>query len=252
MSRRHTDPLPFFDSYFLREYGSIVFDEERTKKETDVIERVLGAKKDAAICDLACGTGRHAIEIAVRGYTDVTGIDAVDLLLRRARRDAKRAGVEVRFHKGDIRNIRRRARFDRIYNWFTAWGYYDHKTNRRSLTNIRRALKPRGRFAMDLISRDHLMRMYQRRDWNEKDDGEVVLHDRDFDPATGLMRLTVTRIKGNRRTVRRIDHFVYSASELRRMMLAAGFRRVEVFGGDGATPLCLRQDNNRMIFVARV
>ncbi len=42
--------------------------------ECDFIEKEFNYNKKLNILDIGCGTGRHAIELAKRGYT-VTGID---------------------------------------------------------------------------------------------------------------------------------------------------------------------------------
>jgi SAM-dependent methyltransferase len=54
--------------------------------------------------DIGCGTGNDAIWCAARGW-DVTGIDAVSVALRRARRKAEAAGATVRFIKANIARI---------------------------------------------------------------------------------------------------------------------------------------------------
>ena len=51
--------------------------------------------------DLGCGSGIHAVELAVRGW-QVTGVDNVSKALGRARERAREAGVEVRFIDGDV------------------------------------------------------------------------------------------------------------------------------------------------------
>jgi predicted TPR repeat methyltransferase len=58
-----------------------------TLAEVDFIEREIGDDGSARILDIGCGTGRHAIELARRGY-DVTGVDLSASQLRRAREKA--------------------------------------------------------------------------------------------------------------------------------------------------------------------
>jgi len=57
------------------------------------------------VLDLGCGSGIHAVALAVRGW-DVTGVDAVPKALHRARERARKAGVDVRFLHGDITTLR--------------------------------------------------------------------------------------------------------------------------------------------------
>lgn len=45
-----------------------------TVGECDFIEKEIGFDRSLKIIDIACGTGRHTIELSARGYL-VTGID---------------------------------------------------------------------------------------------------------------------------------------------------------------------------------
>lgn len=54
--------------------------------------------------DIGCGTGDHSIEMAVRGW-QVTGVDAVEKAVEKARVKAQNAGVEVRFVIGDVTDL---------------------------------------------------------------------------------------------------------------------------------------------------
>ena len=65
-----------------------------TVGEVDFVERELGSDRSKLILDIGCGTGRHAIELAGRGY-GVTGFDLSEGQIRRAREKAAAAGVAV-------------------------------------------------------------------------------------------------------------------------------------------------------------
>ena len=71
-----------------------------TVGEVDFVERELGADRSKRILDIGCGTGRHAIELAKRGYR-VTGFDLSEGQLRLAREKAAAAGVTVDFQRRD-------------------------------------------------------------------------------------------------------------------------------------------------------
>ena len=68
-----------------------------TKGEVDFLEAELDYDKSKSILDIGCGTGRHAIELAGRGY-QVTGIDLSRNQLVRAREKAQ--GKSVRINPG--------------------------------------------------------------------------------------------------------------------------------------------------------
>jgi ubiquinone/menaquinone biosynthesis C-methylase UbiE len=73
-----------------------------TTGEVDFIEQEIHFNRDLKILDIGCGTGRHAIELAKRGYT-VTGIDLSDAQVIRAREKAVMENVKVNFQQADAR-----------------------------------------------------------------------------------------------------------------------------------------------------
>ena len=81
--------------------------------EVDFLEEELGHDRTKKILDIGCGTGRHAIELAKRGYR-VTGVDLSESQLARAREKALGAGVQVEFLQQDARDLRLDERFDLV------------------------------------------------------------------------------------------------------------------------------------------
>ena len=73
-----------------------------TVGECDFIEKEIGFDTSRSIIDIGCGTGRHAIELAGRGYT-VTGIDLSESVLERARKKAAEQDLRVDFIRHDAR-----------------------------------------------------------------------------------------------------------------------------------------------------
>jgi ubiquinone/menaquinone biosynthesis C-methylase UbiE len=56
------------------------------------------------ILDLGCGTGTTAIAMARRGW-EAVGVDFSPLAIRRARRKARRVGVDCRFYQADVTDL---------------------------------------------------------------------------------------------------------------------------------------------------
>lgn len=77
---------------------------------TTGIERMLASAIDGRIppgeaITLGCGVGRETIYLAKKGF-DVTGVDFSPTAIKRARRLAETAGVEVDFYVDDLTNLR--------------------------------------------------------------------------------------------------------------------------------------------------
>jgi len=98
-----------FENY-AKKYDEEVYT-QGTAGECDFIEAELGRDKSLTILDIGCGTGRHTIELAKRGYT-VVGIDLSDSQLARAREKAERQGLHIDFKKLDARELPFENEFD--------------------------------------------------------------------------------------------------------------------------------------------
>ena len=63
---------------------------KNTIKEVDFLINVLNIAPGDSVLDVGCGTGRHSIELASRGYS-VTGIDLSTGMLAQAKEKAEKA-----------------------------------------------------------------------------------------------------------------------------------------------------------------
>ena len=109
--------------------------------------------KDAHILDIACGRGRHAIELYRHGYS-VTGIDLSPENIKYAKEEAKKkkASDTLQFKVHDMRSPLDRQ-FSHVFNLFTSFGYFkDPKDNIRTLKSFRAQLAPNGVGVIDFLN----------------------------------------------------------------------------------------------------
>jgi ubiquinone/menaquinone biosynthesis C-methylase UbiE len=114
-----------------------------TLGECDFIEAELSADKSKRIVDIGCGTGRHSIELAKRGYK-ITGVDLSVSMLERARQKAGEAGVQITFLQHDARKLPFEGNFD-VALMLCEGGFPLMETDEMNfeiLRNVRRALVP--------------------------------------------------------------------------------------------------------------
>ena len=72
-----------FNSLYLKTDADLLDDLEVTKKEVDLIVSILGVDTEEKILDLCCGQGRHVLELARRGFSNVEGYDRSQYLIRK-------------------------------------------------------------------------------------------------------------------------------------------------------------------------
>ena len=117
---------------------------------------VAGVVPGDKVLDVGCGTGSLAIAAKGKAGPDgeVHGIDAAPEMIEVARQKAARKGVDVGFHVGLIEEIPfPDGHFDLALNTFVLH-HLPHDLKRKGFAEIRRVLKPGGRFvAADLAPR---------------------------------------------------------------------------------------------------
>jgi len=222
---------------------------ERTAKEVDGLVKALGLKPQSRILDLACGHGRHAIELARRGYTLVTGLDLTPAYLEMAVREAERAGVAVEWVQGDMRTLAFNCEFDAVYSMFTALFYFDDETNQGVLESISRALRPGGRFLVDTNNPIGVLRRFLPRQWDRLPGGGWRLKESNYNLRLGREENTWTIVyPDGREEMRRVRVRWYTAPELERMLTAAGLRLTDLHGDMSLSPYAM--DAMRLVAVA--
>jgi len=202
---------------------------QQTEREVDYLLSALEMPAGSRLLDIGCGYGRHAMELAARGYRTV-GLDLSLPLLIRATDAARRVGVNVDFVHGDMRDMTFDSEFDGAYCFFSTYGYFDDETNRRVAAGICRSLRPGGRLVLELLNRDCLIGDLPTRVWWQGH-GCVVLEEVDFNYFTS--RLEVQRqiiLEDGRQLVQDISIRLYSLHEIGKILHHAGFRVLEVSG----------------------
>jgi SAM-dependent methyltransferase len=229
----------WFDTpLFAMEYASVLVDEETTAAEVACLVRELELRPDDVLLDLGCGTGRHSIPLG-RHVRRVVGLDFSESLLARAGRSAEKEGLDnIDFVLRDMRTMVFEGEFDAACNCWTSWGYFDDETNLDILRRVRRALKPRGRFLLEIVSRDALLRRFLPESRDTLEDGTVIVTGRRFDLATGRMfNLKTYYMPDGSKREYRIDHHMPSSDHLLDIFRRTGFvdcRLVSV--PDGGVP----------------
>ena len=81
---------------FSADYDRFVDWPARLDSELPFVEKQLRRAQAGRVLDVACGTGRHSIALAERGF-DVAGTDVSEAMVERARGNAASAGVDLVF-----------------------------------------------------------------------------------------------------------------------------------------------------------
>ena len=222
------EPTPWYERFFRHEY--LAFDEHpQTGAEIDFLLQVLQPQSTARILDVGCGYGRHIIPLALKGYRTV-GIDRSPVMLDAARGAANGPGLRPSLLRADMRALPFSEAFDIAVSLFSSFGYFEAEDeNFRVLQSTANALAPGGRFLIETVNRDFLVRhlvpaqVY-------RPAGMFLVEEREFDPVTSRSRVDVTLIQEGRETHLHHSIRLYTCTELEMLLTAAGLAPLGVWG----------------------
>ncbi len=124
-----------------------------TMGEVDFIEKEINHDKNCKILDIGCGTGRHDIELAKRGY-NITGIDLSHSMIEKAKENAMKTNVNIDFSVADARKPHFEDEFDLVI-MLCEGGFSLMETdemNFQILENAAKALKKGGKFIFTTLN----------------------------------------------------------------------------------------------------
>jgi SAM-dependent methyltransferase len=228
----------WFEHFFDAEYVARLRDEKplrQTRAEVAFLLRSLRLPRGARILDVPCGYGRHAAELARRGFR-VVGVDLSRSMIEEARRRvAKRARLS--FRRRDMRRIAFRAEFDAVVNLYTSFGYFTPAQNEAALRRMARALRPGGHLLIDHRDPSYDATLPGQL-WYRSGAKRFVLEERRFDRRTKITRSTqLTITAGRRRVVQKTLRLQeYSLPQWRRLLRRVGLRLRRAYSGYDGRP----------------
>lgn len=236
----------FFVNSFYNPAGELAV--ARARPEATFVLKKLKLKKGAALLDLCCGPGRHAVEFAGRGMK-VTGFDFSAEYLREAETRSKKKRTPVRLVRGDMRRIPFKGEFDAVVNLFTSFGYFpEFSDDMKTLRGVASALKPGGLFLIDIVNGAFVRKNFNARGWFRLKSGgwhleeNVLTRDGCFNEWTRIW-------PGGRALTKRFFNRLYDAARLASALEKAGLQPVSFWGGFAGERLSL--SSQRLICLAK-
>lgn len=197
-----------------------------TSAEVDFFLSLYPLTPGSSILDVGCGTGRHSIELARRGF-DVIGLDLSPGMLRIAVLKAMEASVRVNWIQADATDFHLDKVFDAaICLCEGAVGLIERGENAEShdasiFQNIAACLRPNAPFLLTALNGYSIIRQM-------KDD-----HVREgrFDPATMIASYEDEWELPGGNQLMRVYERLFIAPEMVKLLQSGGFQVDNVFGG---------------------
>ncbi|MCD9022760.1 class I SAM-dependent methyltransferase [Cohnella silvisoli] len=149
----------WFTTSFGEDYKIVYRHRNRENAEREIGEMMewMKLRPGCPVLDIGCGTGRHAQALKALGY-EVTGLDLSEVLLAEARQNDPDGCIV--WVNGDMRQLPFGSEsFEATVNFFTSFGYFDDfQDNVRVLQEMKRVLRPNGRYLIDYLNPAYIKR----------------------------------------------------------------------------------------------
>lgn len=152
----------WFEEWFSNKFYLDLYqhrDEEDARWMINLLQRSISVNTKSKVLDIACGSGRHSLELARRGF-DVTGFDLSKFLINEAKKNlksSKEKNLKLRFLIKDMRDFNFKNSFEVAVNIFTSFGYFeDDSENFKVIKNVSDSLKTGGYFVFDFLNKKYL------------------------------------------------------------------------------------------------
>jgi SAM-dependent methyltransferase len=220
-----------FENYG-RKYEEEIYT-QGTQGECDFIEKEINRDKNVKVLDIGCGTGRHSVELAKRGYS-VTGIDLSESMLARAREKAAEKNLKIDFRKADARTLSFSEEFE-LAVMLCEGGFSLMETDEMNFEILKSAynsLKQGGKLIFTTLN--GLFPLFHSvKDFLDSaaKEGNTVPGDITFDLMTfrESSTLSFSDDDGNEKQIETCERY-YVPSEITWLLKSVGFIKIGIFG----------------------
>jgi 2-polyprenyl-3-methyl-5-hydroxy-6-metoxy-1,4-benzoquinol methylase len=204
--------------------------EQYTHAEVKFIKETAGLKGKATILDAPCGFGRHSLALAQEGYV-VTGIDIAPEYVQLVNERKKQLGLPLTVIEGDILQHDLTGEFDLAICMGNSFGYFPHPQMLAFCTKISSRLKPEGKFIINTgILAESILTHIKESWWMEVGD-ILFLMQNVYHTRQSVLQTNMKFVRDGKVETRTSFHYTFTRNEVERMLTAAGFTNIQVYGG---------------------
>ncbi|MEK6336930.1 MAG: class I SAM-dependent methyltransferase [Acidobacteriota bacterium] len=215
---------------------------EQTKLDADFLVEALKCAPGSHLLDVPCGNGRLSLELASRGY-QLTGVDISDEFIEEAKASTHAGGTPVpQFFLGDMRRIEGRGIYDGAYCFGNSFGFLAYADMETFLNGVARALKPGTRFVVETgMAAESIIPKFEAHASHQIQDILVTINE-EYLAAESCVDSEYIFERAGEKEVRKAKHWIYTAAEIQRMLVRAGFSTLDVYGTLTREPYVLGAD----------
>ncbi|WP_455367216.1 class I SAM-dependent methyltransferase [[Eubacterium] cellulosolvens] len=217
----------FFNHIYLITDSRSVCDPDLTAREVDVLEETLHLNKNDHILDLFGGQGRHSIELAKRGYQNLTVFDYSVYLITLGKKLARQENLKIKFVKGDSRTTGLKSgHYSNVIIMGNSFGYFpEERENLKVLKEAHRLLRTQGKLFIDMTDPEYVKKNLNPTSWHKIKDTYILRKREIKNNIIKSKEIVISQKDGLLRDESYCIRF-YSQERIRQLLKKVGFRNI--------------------------
>lgn len=202
------------------------------KKEVDKFLEVLKPNYNARILDLISSHGEYSLELAKRGFENVEGLDRSSILVQKAKTNAEKEGIKVKYREGTPRKLSYpNNSFDIVLLVGNVFGFFDTTLDALNvLKETFRILIPKGKILIDIIDSEYEKKNIIPYYWQWLDKKHFILRETNLslDGESLIIREILSHIEKGVLSDSFFSIRLYSKELMLNLLKEVGFKNIEI------------------------
>ncbi len=201
---------------------------EWTEKEVEFLIEIMNVKQGDYILDIPCGTGRHSISLAKRGF-NLTTVDISEEFIISLTKKVTEQKLSIEVIKGNILSLDLTGSFDSAFCLGNSFGYFDYEGMKTFVKKVSACLKPGGRFIINsgMLAESILAKFITEKRYEIEDLVMEISNAYDVQNSCMLTHLKYTK-NGHHQT-HSFKHYVYTLAEIKRLLNFFDLKTIAVY-----------------------
>ncbi|MEJ7738256.1 MAG: class I SAM-dependent methyltransferase [Chitinophagaceae bacterium] len=202
--------------------------EDWTEEEVSFLMDVMKVRRGASILDIPCGTGRHAVKLAKKGF-NITCFDISDEFITGLGQKVKDENLSIQIIHGNILTSELTGSFDGAFCLGNSFGYFDYEGMKVFIQKVAACLRPASRFIINsgMVAESILPRIPPEKTY---DLGDLTMQvNNEYVVSDSYMISHLKYTKSNHSEEHSFKHYVYSIGEIRRLLALYGIHILALY-----------------------
>lgn len=237
----------FFDGAY-KEVWRRIIPPGLSEAECDFIEEIAALKKGDEVLDLLCGYGRHAIELARRGYK-VTAVDNAAAYINEIQITAQAEGLPVVAIQESVMDVSLSGEFTAVLCMGNSFAFFDRAGAVRLLKKISAHMPTKAVLVINSwMIAEIAIKHFREKEWYALEGFKYLLDYRfQFQPSRIESEHTMIADNGEVEVKKGVD-YIFTLAEMEGMFAEAGLKTKAMFSSPRKKPF--RMGDNKIYLVA--